>query len=214
MSNFDVDLITWPRRAARTAWIVAGIAIFVAVALAGVLLVSLPLRQTEVFTVLVDSSTGAAERIYQVEPTTLSDQEAVRDALLVGYITDRESYFRAGIQDRLERVQRMSRDQARRSLTALWTRGSANYPPDLYGVQSEIRVRIIAITFLDRSVAQVRFEKQLMHPQKAPVTQTFIATVGFDFEPRRERSQKRVWENPMGFLVTDYRVDAETLIKE
>ncbi|MEL6667311.1 MAG: VirB8/TrbF family protein, partial [Pseudomonadota bacterium] len=124
MSNFDVDLVLWPRRAARTAWIVAAIAVVTALALAGVLIVSLPLRQTEIFTVLVDSQSGAAERIYQVEPTTISDQEAVREALLVSYITDRESYFRAGIQERLERVQRMSEDQARRSLTALWTRGN------------------------------------------------------------------------------------------
>ena len=54
----------------------------------------------------------------------------------------------------------------------------------------------------------------LTRPNQTPVTQTFIATVGFEFAPRRERSLTRVWENPLGFSVTAYRVDAETLTRE
>ena len=81
MSDFDVDLVIGPRRAARTAWIVAACAVGVAVALAGVIVALLPLQRTEVFTVLVDGTTGAAERVYQVRPTGISDQEAVRAVL-------------------------------------------------------------------------------------------------------------------------------------
>lgn len=68
MSGFDIDLVMGPRRAARAAWIVAGCSCAVSVLLALTITVMLPLRETEVFTVLVDSTSGAAERIYQVQP--------------------------------------------------------------------------------------------------------------------------------------------------
>lgn len=211
MSDFDIDLVMGPRKAARTAWIVAGCACTVAVLLAIAVAVLVPLRETEVFTVLVDSSTGAAERIYQVQPTGISDEEAIKEALLVSYISDRESYFRTGIQERLESVQRRSDGQARRSLIALWTAGSEDYPPALFGSTAQVDVRVRSITFLKEDVAQVRFDKRLARPNQDPVTQTFIATVGFAFTPRRERALERVWENPLGFTVKAYRVDAETL---
>jgi len=211
MSEFDVDLVTGPRRSARAAWIVAACSMVVTALLALVLIVMLPLKHTEVFTVLVDSTTGASERIYQVQPTGIADKEAIKESLLVAYITDRESYFRAGIQQRLESVQRRSRRSARRSLTDLWTPGNRDYPPSLYGANAELAVRVRSITFLQPHVAQIRFEKRLARPNRELVTQPFVATVAIEFEPRREQSLERVWENPLGFQVTSYRVDAETL---
>jgi type IV secretion system protein VirB8 len=211
VSQFDIDLVTGPRRAARTAWIVAGCSTAISVLVSLALVVSLPLRRTEVFTVLVDKTTGAAERIYQVQPTGIEDEEAVKEALLVQYVSDRESYLRAGIQERLEAVQRMSEGPARASLVALWSSGNPDYPPSLYGVNSEVKVKIISVTFLQPKVAQVRLEKRLERVNQEAATQSFVATVGFDFDPRRERSIEHVWENPLGFTVTAYRVDAETL---
>ena len=213
MSDFDIDLVMGPRRSARNAWLVAAGSSAIAVLLAFTIIILVPLRETEVFTVLVDSTSGTAERIYQVQPTGIADAEAIKESLLVSYISDRESYFRAGIQERLESVQRRSDKQARRSLIALWTVGSENYPPGTYGANAQVDVRVRAITFLEENVAQVRFDKRLARPNQKPVTQTFIATVGFEFAPRRERALERVWENPLGFTVTAYRVDAETLTR-
>ena len=212
LSGFDIDLITGPRRSARIAWSVASCAVAIALLLAGVIIALMPLRRTEVFTILVDSTTGAAERIYQVQPTGNSDQEAVKEALLVAYISDRESYFTAGLQDRLEEEQRRSTGVARQSLQALWTSGGPDYPPTTYGANAQVDVLVRSISFLQPLVAQVRFEKRLSRPNQASVTRAFIATVSFAFEPRRERSLERVWENPLGFTVSAYRVDAETWI--
>jgi type IV secretion system protein VirB8 len=38
-----------------------------------------------------------------------------------------------------------------------------------------------------------------------------VATVGFAFQPKVERNLQAVWKNPLGFIVKNYRVDAETL---
>lgn len=212
-SGFDIDVVLQPRRSERRAWIVAGIASALAFLLGVALIIMMPLRKTEVFTVLVDKTTGQAERVMQVQPTGISDEEAVKQALLVVYVTDRESFLLAGIQQRLESVQRRSNGSAEASLRRLWTDATANadYPPRVYGAGSEVNVSIKAINFLQPNVAQVRFQKTLRQARQQPIARSFVATIGFEFSPRRERQLQRVWENPLGFIVTAYRVDAETL---
>ena len=39
----------------------------------------------------------------------------------------------------------------------------------------------------------------------------FTATVTYRFKPARETALDLVWQNPTGFLATDYRITAETL---
>ena len=213
--GFDFDIVMEPRKSARRAWIVAAIATGVAVLLAIAIIVMMPLKETEVFTVLVDRQTGEAEKIVKVQPTGIQDEEAVKEALLVSYVTDRESFFMPGIQKRLESVLRRSKGRAAEAFQRLWTARSSNkdYPPRVYGKDAELSVKVKRITFLEPNVAQVRFEKTLRRPRETPVTRPFVATVRFEFDPRKERRLERVWENPLGFVVTDYRVDAETVEK-
>ena len=131
--GFDVDLILEPRLSARRAWVVAGGAGALSLILATALVLVLPLKQTQVFTVLVDRQTGDAEKVMTVAPTGIEDQEALKQSLLVAYVSDREGYFLAGIQGRLESVQRRSTAGAEESLRLLWSKGGGNaaYPPDV-----------------------------------------------------------------------------------
>lgn len=211
--NFDMDLVLEPQRSARLAWRVATASCVLSGLLGIGIITLLPLKETEVFTVLVDRTTGAAERIVQVQPTNISDEEAVKESLLVAYVTDRESYIRSGIQERLESVQRRSTDSARATLQQLWTDNSdnENYPPRVYGAGAQVSVQVKAINFLNDNVAQVRFEKTLTRQQQRAVTRSFVATVEFEFSPRQERRLQRVWENPLGFSVSTFKIDAETL---
>lgn len=211
--GFEQDLILEPRRSARKAWLVASVAGGLAVVQGLALVLMLPLQNTEVFTVLVDKTTGQAERIVQVQPTGISDEQAVKESLLIAYINDRESYIRAGLQERLESVQRRSAETASESLLRLWTDSSSNadYPPRIYGAGAEVAIKVKAINFLGPEVAQVRFEKTLRRPRQDAITRSFIATIGFKFDPRQQRQLQLVWENPLGFIVNNYAVSAETL---
>jgi len=64
---------------------------------------------------------------------------------------------------------------------------------------------------LTDETAQVRFRKKLETEGERTVERDFVATVGFEFQPRVERNLEDVWKNPLGFAVSSYRVDAETL---
>jgi type IV secretion system protein VirB8 len=206
------DEVFFRLRSQRNRWmIVAILALVLATVATGAVVSLLPLKEIRPYVIMVDKTTGAAEKIVQVRPVNLSEQEAVRQAELVSYVTDRETYDVADNETRIPEVLARSQDQARSSLVALWTRGSENYPPDVYTTRSRLRVTIVSIALLNETTAQVRFRKTLETEGERSVERDFVATVGFAFRPRVERNLQSVWDNPLGFLVTNYRVDAETL---
>ncbi len=206
------DEVFFQLRSQRNRWmIVAVLALALAVASMGVVIALLPLKEIKPYVVMVDKTTGAAEKIVQVRPVSLSEQEAVRQASLVSYVSDRETYDTSDNETRIPDVLTRSQEQAKSTLITLWTRGAENYPPKVYSDRSRVRVTIISITLLTPKTAQVRFRKTLETEGENPVERDFVATVGFVFKPKVERNLQAVWKNPLGFVVINYRVDAETL---
>lgn len=206
------DEVFFQLRSQRNRWmIVAILALILAVAAVGAVIALLPLKEIKPYVVMVDRTTGAAEKIVQVRPVSLAEQEAVRQAELVSYVTDRETYDIADNETRIPDVLTRSQEQAKTTLIDLWTRGSVSYPPDIYTTRSRLRVVIISVALLTKGTAQIRFRKTLETEGEKPVERDFVATVGFEFNPKVERNLQSVWKNPLGFVVKSYRVDAETL---
>ena len=175
------------------------------------LMMLFPLKEIRPYVVMVDRSTGQSEQLAQVRPVNLTEQEAVRQAELVRYVTDRETYDISDNAHRIPFVLERSSGQAADGLRALWNSSNPNYPPNTYGRDVLITVAITSIALLDDRTAQVRFSKRREDYGGNPVVRDFVATVGFAFNPRVERRLEDVWQNPLGFTVTSYRVDAETL---
>ena len=175
------------------------------------LVIVLPLKEIRPYVVMVDRATGESELVVSTLPGALTERDAVRQAELVRYVTERETYDNADNATRIPQVLVTSEGQAADSLKALWNSAAPRYPPAVYGANTLIRVRIRSITVLDDTTAQVRFTRALEEPGMHPVERAFVATVGFAFRPRTERTLEAVWKNPLGFVVTNYRVDAETL---
>ena len=171
----------------------------------------LPLKEIRPYVVMVDRQTGESELVVSTLPGGLSERDAVRQAELVRYITERETYDVADNRERIPQVLATSEGQAADSLRSLWNSSAAQYPPAVYGETSLIRVRVRSVTILNDTTAQVRFIRTLEEPGMQPVVRAFVATVGFAFHPRTERTLEAVWKNPLGFTVTSYRIDAETL---
>lgn len=198
------------KRTALFGWLAVG-CLLVALLCISALVMILPMKEIRPYVVMVDRSTGQSEQIVQTRPANLSEQEAVRQAELVRYVTARETYDVSDNRTRIPRVLASSDDQAASSLRALWNRSAENYPPDLYGLEVLITVKISSISLLNENTAQVRFTRRAEEPGARPIERDFVATVGFTFEPRVERQLEEVWRNPLGFRVTSYRIDAETL---
>ncbi len=222
MANFNVqnafeDEIFFTLRHQRNTW--AKIAIgSICIALMAViaLIIVLPLDETRPFVVMVDKTTGQAEKLVEVRPATLDQQDAVLQAELVSYVIDRETFDPADNAVRIPDVMARSVADAAGSLASIWTSSSADYPPTVYGTGVRVRVVVKSIS-LSPSVrrgapdlARVRITKYREEKGKATAERTFVATVGYAFRPKQNAKLEEVWKNPLGFNVASYRIDAET----
>ena len=209
--SFSDEVFFSLRRQRNVLSFVAVVSLLLALTALVALVLILPLKEIRPYVVMVDRSTGESEQIVTTRPGDLSEQDAVREAEIVRYVSDRETYDVNDNAERIPRVAASSVGQADASLRALWNASADNYPPDRYGVETLITVRVSSISLLNDETAQVRFTRRLERPGEQAIERNFVATVGFEFEPRVERTLEQVWQNPLGFRVTRYRVDAETL---
>ena len=209
---FEADFIFGPRRRERIAYFVATAS--VAIGLTGFVgAVSLfPLKTTETFVVVVDKKTGEMDRVTSVRALTLDESDAIIQANLVAYVDDRETYDLTDGEERINSVLQRSDADAARTLRDLWSSTNEDYPIAVYGRDAKIDVVIRSVNQIEKGVAQVRFTKTLRRPRdNRTVTRPYVATIGYDFRPETRQRLQQVWANPLGFVVTSYRVDAETL---
>ncbi|RVL89306.1 type IV secretion system protein [Sinorhizobium meliloti] len=180
------------------------------------LLALLPLKETKPYVVIVDKTTGEAEKIVQIRPASLQQQEAVLQAELVSYVIDRETYDPADNRVRIPDVMARSSGNAVQSLTQIWSAGSAQYPPTIYGNDVRVRVVVKSVSLTPsggrdtEDLARVRITKYREEKGRAAVQRSFVATVGYQFKPQENATLESVWKNPLGFDVMAYRIDAET----
>lgn len=209
---FEADFIFGPRRRERIAYGVAAAGVIIGlVGFVGA--VSLfPLKSIETFVVVVDKTTGEMDRVATVEALSLDESDAIIQANLVAYVDDRETYDLADSETRINAVLQRSDADAAGTLRALWSSTNPDYPISVYGKDTKIDVIIRSVNQIEPGVAQVRFTKTLRKPRDArTVTRPYTATLAFAFRPATRQRLQEVWANPLGFVVTSYRVDAETL---
>jgi type IV secretion system protein VirB8 len=212
-SFLEAEMFFGVKKRERIAYAIAGGGL--AIGLMGMIAVTvmLPLKQTEAFLAIVDKDTGVAERVVAVEKAGIEQAEAIRQSLLFAYVTDRETYDQHDNEARILRAYTWSAANARQGLVSLWAEGNANYPPKLYGESGRVVVDILSITPVTDTTAQVRFTKTWVADGEGIPDREgkFTATITYRFEPSKQTALDLVWQNPTGFLVTDYRITAETL---
>jgi type IV secretion system protein VirB8 len=180
------------------------------------LIIILPLNETKPFVVMVDKTTGEAEKIVQIRPATLDQQDAVLQAELVSYVVDRETYDQSDNRTRIPDVMARSSDNAAETLADVWKSSSSSYPPNVYGNDIRVRVVVKSISLTPSArrggidLGRVRITKFREEKGKQTAQRSYVATLGYQFVPKENATLESVWKNPLGFSVVSYRIDAET----
>jgi len=215
-SRLEAELFFGMKTRERIAYAVAGAGLATGLLALMAVTFLLPLKETEAFLAIVDKDTGVAERVVAVEKAGMEQAEAIRQSLIFAYVTDRETYDPHDNEKRILRAFTWSEDAARQSLVDLWTDGNPNYPPKLFGESARVEVEILSITPVTETTAQVRFTRTWISDGEGVPDRSgkFTATVTYRFEPTRESALDLVWQNPTGFIVTDYRLTAESMNSE
>jgi type IV secretion system protein VirB8 len=157
-----------------------------------------------------DPSTGMALPNASVEAVRVTENQAVIEAEVFRYVTDREAYNQLDNDLRVRRVLKMSDGSAATTLGELWNSANENYPPKIYGPDARLDVEVLSINRIGENRATVRLRKRLTSPQGVQAG-LFTATLMFGFRPEERRQIDDVWTNPFGFTVTEYAIRSDRL---
>lgn len=203
------DRETALRASRRTAWIVAGAATVVALMLALALLVLMPLKTVEPYTLLVDKQTGFVQTLKPLDPQQVSGNTALTQSFLVQYVIARESFDVSALQANYRKVSLWSEGDARRAYVAGVQASNPDSPLARLPRTTVIETRVKSVSPLGQNAALVRFDtirRDAGGRAEAPRAWVTVIRYRYSGEPM---SLEDRFVNPLGFEVTRYQRNAE-----
>jgi type IV secretion system protein VirB8 len=199
------------RRSSRRAWIVAFIAALIAILEALALVFLVPLKTVEPYTLLVDRQTGNVEALAPLDTQVVTPDAALTRSFLVQYVIARESFTSASVQDDYRKVSLWSdRREAERYQRSM-AENNPSSPLAYLQPGSSIRVEVKSVSALANDRSMVRFKTRVVDSNgRSQDPQHWVSIIGYEFVAA-EMSESDRYLNPLGFQVTSYRRDPETL---
>lgn len=219
--NFELTIADMARRSERRAWFVAFGGLLMSLILAGGYFYMLPLKEKVPFMVMADAYTGTstiARLDESFDNRNITGSEAFNTSNVAHYLLARESYDSEMINRRdWTTVYTMSATDVAAGFTASRSRNNISSPINVYGKHHAIRVDILSIVLIGGSStrepkgATVRFQRSLYEKQSGALSplDSKVATLEFKYEKNLKMDEKDRIENPLGFQVTNYRVDTD-----
>lgn len=202
------------RRSRRTAWIIAFAAAAVALLLALALIVLMPLKTVEPYTLLVDRNTGFVQALEPLHPERVSGDTALTQSFLTQYVIAREGFDADSLQTNYRRVALWSADTARSNYVAGQQVSNPESPLARYPRSTVVEARVKSISPIGPNVAMVRFETQRRDASgQVQPPQAWVAVVRYQYSGEPMRMEDRLI-NPLGFQVLRYQRNAEALPPE
>ncbi len=207
--DWESDSVLRARRSERRAWWVAIAGALVG--LAGVVAAAsmAPLKTVEPFVVRVDNNTGLTDVVTLLDERTMTRDEAVDKYFLGQYVESREEYSEAIAFANYNRVGLMSSAEVGRRYGEAFKPENPKSPLNVYGRDGKVEVEVNSISFPDTGVAAIRFTRRDRVRQTESESR-WLATITYEYlNPPTAEAERLV--NPLGFQVSDYRIDAESI---
>ncbi|WP_379554172.1 virB8 family protein [Qipengyuania sp. DGS5-3] len=198
-------------RSRRTAWIIACVSAAIALLLAIALVILLPLKTVEPYTLLVDRQTGNVEALAPLDAQTVTADSALTRSFLVQYVIARESFSAGSFDTDYQKVALWSAGDARQRYMNQMQANNPASPLAFLPRGGTIRTEIKSISSLGADRSLVRFQTTRLDPGARPqAAQDWQAVLSFGYSEAPMSEADRLL-NPLGFQVTRYRRNAETL---
>ncbi|MDH4386795.1 MAG: VirB8/TrbF family protein [Caulobacter sp.] len=199
------------RASRKLAWIVAGAAGLVAVLEAAALASLIPLKTVVPYTITVDRQTGYIETAQALKPGAMSQDGAITQAFLAQYVLARETFDASDLQPNYRKVTQWTLGPARDDYIRSMALSNPQSPGVLYPPTTVVQTTIKSISVLSSSTALVRFETERRDGGAgAGERRPYAAVISYRYSGAPMRMEDR-FLNPLGFQVTAYRRDAETI---
>lgn len=202
------------RASRRVAWIVAAIAIAIAFFEALALLLLMPLKRVEPYTLLVDRQTGYVQQLKPLEPQLVSSDAALTQSFLVQYVIAREGFDVNSLQADYRKVALWSTGQARADYLTSMPASNPASPLATYPRSTIVSVRVKSVSAIGSKSALVRFDTVRQDVGRQPgAPQPWVVVVRYDYSNAPMSIEDR-YINPLGFQIRSYRRSIEALPPE
>jgi len=210
-ATWSADIHGALRASRRVAWIIAAAAAAIAVLEAIALAALAPLKTVVPYTITVDRQTGYVETVSGLKPGAMTQDQAVTQSFLVQYVMARETFDASDLTQQYHKVMLWSAGEARDQYARLMQRSTPESPLSLYSPQTMVATTIKSVSMLSPTTALIRFDTTRSDPGSTTASQqSWAAVLAFHYS-NAPLSMADRFVNPLGFQVTRYRRDAETL---
>lgn len=171
-----------------------------------------PLKSVEPFVIQVDQKTGITQTVNQATLSELTANEALNNFFIVNYIRARENYVLSDLQRNYNMVRLMS--EPSNVYSRFMQIASPNNPASnaaRLGTNGTRTIKFKSITYLNPQLVQAR----VLVEERSSINlaqQHLIILLAFEYVNMSLNAEDR-YVNPLGFRVTDYRIDEDTLQK-
>jgi type IV secretion system protein VirB8 len=196
-------------RSKRRAWGVTYLMFGLSVLAIGAGIVGLSRETPSPLVLRVDNATGAVDVVTTMREHESSYGDVVDDYWINRYMIDRENYEYNAIQQNYDAVALLSAPDIQKEYYARFE-GADGLDKTLSN-QAQIIAHVKSIQLNHKGQATVRFTTQLVYADRQPEkVENKIATISYTYlNAPMSLTDRRI--NPLGFQVTTYQVDQETL---
>ncbi len=208
-ATWAADVHATLRASRRLAWIIAGVAVVVALMEAIALAALAPLKTVVPYTISVDRQTGYVETVRPLAQGPLTQDLAVTQAYLAQYVQARETFDATDLRDAYRRVMLLSAGDAKAQYQRLMQKTTPQSPLAVYAPTTVVATTVKSVSLLTPTTALIRFDTSRSDASGPPgPAQSWAAVIAFRYTNAPIRMGERL-VNPLGFQVTRYRRDAE-----
>jgi type IV secretion system protein VirB8 len=216
LDAYYADAASWNRdrvqaigSSRRIAWWVAAVAAAIAVLEATALVILMPLKTVEPYTLMVDKTTGYVQALKPLDQAKISPDSALTQSFLVQYVIAREGFDIATLNANYRKVALFSADRARSSYLQAMQASNPVSPIASYPRSSVVDVRVKSVSPIGVDAALVRFDTVRTDSGGQPRPPSpWVAIIRYRYSPAPMKLEDR-FANPLGFQVVSYRKDAE-----
>lgn len=208
--GLERDLLSEVMRSRKAAWNMTKFMGVIAIAGIAAGVAGLSREAPPPLVLRVDNATGAVEMVTQMRAHEASYGEVVDQYWLNQYVLNRESYDYNTIQLTHDTTALLSSPTVQQEYGALFE--GPNARDVVLSNRVRIKVHIRSIQPNNRGQATVRFttEEVTANGSTRPIVRNFIATIGYSYiDAPMGTEARRI--NPLGFQVTSYRADPESV---
>ncbi|HEF1814845.1 TPA: type IV secretion system protein [Campylobacter coli] len=194
----------------KRAWLIAFVSIFIAIISIVAVVLLTPLKTIEPYVIRVDNTTGMVDILTMLDEKDISSNEALDKYFISQYVKAREGYYYELLNQDYLLTQLMSSEKVANEYRA-WYEGE-NARDQILKNSNEVNVQILSIVLgnsngVKTSTIRAKIITKNLNTRGLSES-TKVITLSYDYILAKASEENRIL-NPLGFKVTNYRIDEE-----